>query len=109
MYYRVSARLREDTAADLYRKLTDGTVAAQKPDGGEIVDSMARAVVRDDGMVVWSEQCYCATPLAHERATVLDKHFGGLKTDEIDGYQDYPGRPFMEYLADVSGSGGETA
>ena len=99
MFYRVTARLKTDTGADFLRKLTDGTIASQSPDGREIVDAMNRAVLSDDGTVSWSEVCYCRTPLAHERATVFDKHFEALETERIEGYQDYNGRPFMEYLA----------
>ena len=99
MFYRVRARLREDTAAELRQKLLDGTIAAQKPDGQEIVASMERAVVTDAGEVLWSEVCYCGTPLAHERATVYDHHFDGLETETIDGYETHDGRPFMEHLA----------
>ncbi len=101
MFYRVTARLRTDTGADFLRKLTDGTIESQSPDGREIVDAMNRAVLSDDGNVSWSEVCYCRTPLAHERATVFDKHFEALETEVIDGYQNYDGRSFMEYLAEI--------
>ena len=101
MFYRVTARLRTETGADFLRKLTDGTIARQSPDGQEIVDAMNRAALSDDGNVSWSEVCYCRTPLAHERATVFDKHFEALETEVIEGYQDYEGRSFMEYLAEL--------
>ena len=101
MFYRVTARLRIDTAADFLRKLTDGTIENQSPDGREIVDAMNRAVLTDDGNVSWSEVCYCKTPLAHERATVFDTHFEALETDVIEGYQHHDGRSFMEYLAEL--------
>ena len=91
--------MRTDTAADFLRELTDGTIASQSPDGREIVAAMNRAVLSHDGNVAWSEVCYCPTPLAHERATVFDKHFEALETELIKSYQDYEGRPFMEYLA----------
>ena len=99
MFYRVRARLREDTAAELRRKLLDGTIAAQKPDGNEIVASMERAVVTVAGDVVWSEVCYCSSPLGHERETVYDHHFDGLTTEQIDGYETFDGLPFMDHLA----------
>ncbi|MCH7777013.1 MAG: hypothetical protein IH878_10810 [Gemmatimonadetes bacterium] len=101
MVYRVTARVRTDTGADFLRKLTDGTIESQSPDGREIVDAMNRAVLSDDGNVSWSEVCYCRTPLAHERATVFDKHFEALETEVIEGYQNYDGRSFMEYLAEI--------
>lgn len=102
MFYRVTARLRAGTGADFLRKLTDGTIASQSPDGREIVDAMNRAVLSSDGSVSWSEVCYCQTPLAHERATVYDTHFEALETEVIGGYQHYDGRSFMEYLAELA-------
>ena len=62
MHYTVQARLIPGTAADLLLKLTDGTVAAQKPYGKEVVASMKRAVIDEDGVGRWSEGCYCPTP-----------------------------------------------
>ena len=101
MFYRVTARFKTETAAEYLRKLTDGTIQSQTPDGREIVGAMNRAVLTEEGSVSWSEVCYCRTPLAHERATVFDEHFGDLETEEIGGYQDYEGRSFMEYLAEL--------
>ena len=49
MYYRVTARFLEETAADFLRKLTDGSVSSQRPDGSEIVASMGRAGVTASG------------------------------------------------------------
>ncbi|HEX9744328.1 MAG TPA: hypothetical protein VGB30_02780 [bacterium] len=102
MYYRVTAKFKTDTASDFLSKLTDGTIEDQDPDGPEIVASMKRAVVASDGTVHWTETCYCPTPLAHERATVLDFHFVDLRTEEIDEDPDLTGKPFMEYLNDLS-------
>ena len=99
MIYRVTARFRIDTAAALRRRLDDGSIAAQQPDGQEMVDSLHLAVVLDSGDVRWSETCYCQTPLAHERATVLDHYFDGVTTKAIEDSQQYEGRPFLEYLA----------
>ena len=94
MHYKVHARLIPDTAADFFRKLTDGTVEKQRPDGKEIVASMQRAVVDEDGIVRWSEVCYCPTPLQHERATVYDQHFTALETQEVEGYVQFGGHRF---------------
>ena len=102
MFYKVNARFKEESARELHRKLLDGTIASQKPDGRERVDSMHRAIVTASGEIEWSEQCFCNTPLAHERQTVLDHHFENISTEEIDGYQEYDGRPFMDYLAELA-------
>ena len=96
--YRVTARFKTDTAGELRRRLDDGTIAAQQPDGQEMMDSLHRAVVQDDGQVIWSEQCFCPSPLAHERATLLDHYFDDIVTQPLEDYQQYEGRPFMEYL-----------
>ena len=98
MIYRVTARFRPDTAAELRRRLDDGSIAAQQPDGQEIVDSLHRAVMTDSGDVQWSEMCFCDSPLAHERATILDRFFADVTTEPIKDYERYDGRPFMEYL-----------
>ena len=98
MLYHVRARLKEDTAPALLAKLTDGTVAGQQPDGAEIIASLERAVVNAQGEVEWSETCFCSTPLAHERDTVLDAHFERLTTEPIEAHTPYEGRKFMDYL-----------
>ena len=98
MTYRVTARFRTDTAADLRQKLDDGSIAAQQPDGQEIVDSLHRAVVTPSGEVRWSEMCFCDPPLAHERSTVLDRYFDSITTEPVEGYEQYDGEAFMEHL-----------
>jgi hypothetical protein len=100
MYYRVTARLRTETGVDFLRNLTDGTIESQSPDGRKIVDAINRAVLTDDGNVLWSEVCYYLTRLAHERATVFDKHLEALETDVVEGYHSYDGRRFMEYVVE---------
>ena len=117
MIYRVTAQFKPATSGELRRKLGDGTIAAQQPDGQEMVDSLRRAVVTDSGDVTWSEQCFCQPPLAHERATMLDHHFDDIVAQPIEDYQEYEGRPFMEYLEaqppavdpDLAGSFGLTS
>jgi len=99
--YRVTGRFKADMAEDLRGKLDDGSIAAQQPDGQEMVDAFGRATVTESGDVRWSETCYCPTPLAHERATVLDRFFEDLTTEPIETYQPYEGRPFLEYLGDI--------
>ena len=98
MHYRVRAKLRKETAGDLRRLLQDGTIARQRPDGQEIVESMQRAVVTADGVVEWSEVCYCPTPLQHERSTVYDRFFDNLMTEPVEGCQRHVGRRFLEHL-----------
>ena len=103
MIYHVRARFREDTATAFLAKLTDGTIASQRPDGAELVASMERAVVNDDGLIEWSELCYCPSPLLHERTTVLDLHFDDIATEPIEAHARYTGRPFMDHLRALAG------
>lgn len=98
MIYHVRARFRTDTAAEFLAKLTDGTIASQRPDGAELLASMERAVIDASGHAEWSEMCFCNPPLAHERATVLDLHFEDIRTEPIEAYTQYKGRAFMDHL-----------
>ena len=50
------------------------------------------------GEVEWTELCFCTTPLAHERATVLDAHFDGITTEVIQAHKRYDGASFIEHL-----------
>lgn len=102
MIYYVQARLKEDRASELLRKLTDGSISGQRPDGPEIVASMERAVISKELIVEWSEMCFCPTPLLHERSTVLDYHFDDISTDPIDAHETYTGLSFMEHLRNVT-------
>ena len=97
MHYRVRARFREHTAGAFRQALRD-TIPKQQPDGEEIADSMRRAVVTADGVIEWSEVCYCPTPLQHERSTVLDHYFEDLTTETVDGYVKHDGESFLAYL-----------
>ncbi len=103
MLYHVRARLRPESAPELMRKLGDGTIAGQTPDGAEIVASLDRAVVTPDGVVEWTEMCFCSPPLKHERATVLDAHFTDIATEPVGEHQRYEGTPFMQHLKSFGG------
>jgi hypothetical protein len=58
MLYAVSAKLVPDRAPEFHARLADGSIAAQRPDGAEIVAAMQRARVAVDGIVRWTETCY---------------------------------------------------
>ena len=98
MHYAVTARFKTETAAEFLSRLTDGSIDSQKPDGQEILASMKRATIDTEGIVRWSEKCFCPTPLQHERATVYDDHFTDIETEEIDGYVAFEGKPLIEFL-----------
>ena len=67
------------------------------PEGGEILASMQRAVLRED-RVEWTETCYCPTPLRHERMVVYDEFFTDLGIDSIDAPPSLKGKSFWEFL-----------
>lgn len=98
MLYAVSAKLITDRAGEFFTRLTDGSIAAQRPDGQEIVAAMGRARVGSDGTVRWTETCFCPTPLKHERETVLDRFFTDIETDLIDVPTAVHGESLMEEL-----------
>jgi hypothetical protein len=99
MLYAVSARVVADLAHEFHARLTDGSIAAQRPDGAEIVAAMGRARATPDGAVRWTETCFCPTPLQHERATVLDRYFTGIEARVIDKPETFDGAPLMDWLA----------
>ena len=100
MIYQVKAKFNFDKAREFYQKLTDGTIEKQRPDGPEIVSSMNRATIDDKGYIHWTEMCFCATPLQHERATVYDSYFLEMKTEPIPDQKEFEGMSFMEKLSD---------
>jgi hypothetical protein len=102
MFYRVTARLKKGMAGSLRRALLDDTIRHQKPDGQEIFDSMERAIVAEDGVVEWSEVCYCDPPLQHERQTVFDRYFDKISIESVNSYPHHTGRRFMSYLQEFS-------
>jgi hypothetical protein len=104
MIYKVQARLIDAKAGEFFRKLTDGTIARQQPDGEEIVDSMKRAVLTGPGVAEWYETCYCATPLEHERRTQYDLYFADLTTEEVGAYGEVEGDSLWAYLASKAGA-----
>ena len=92
MLYKVKAKINKLKMKDFYAALTDGSIAAQEPDGPEIVNAMQKAVKTEDDTLEWYEVCQCATPLEHERDTVYDKYLYDMETilvyeikDDIQG------------------------
>ena len=101
MRYLIRAKFIEEKKGEFFKKLDDGTIAAQRPDGKEISASMRRARIVAPGMIEWCETCFCATPLAHERATVYDHYLTNIQTQEIDSDPDIAGNSFWEYLQEA--------
>ena len=104
MYYSVRAKPILARAPEFYRKLTDGTIRQQQPDGKEIAEAMQRARITATGEVRWSQRCFCPTPLKHERRTVYNRYFTGLHTEVVHGSVEFEGQPFMEFIASLAAS-----
>jgi len=98
MIYSVKAKFIEDKMGEFYRKLTDGTIQNQKPDGQEIVNSMKRAKITEPNTIQWSEMCFCPTPLKHERETIYYHFLTDMETEIIDDYAEFDGELFFEFL-----------
>jgi hypothetical protein len=68
MRYLVTARVKPGREAALLRAIEDGTLGEGSVAGDEYLRNMGEARLRDDGTARWVEVCFCATPLAEERA-----------------------------------------
>ena len=102
MRYLVRAHFIEERMGEFFSKLSDDTITRQKPDGQEILNSMQRARITVPGVIEWCETCYCATPLAHERATVYNHYLTDIRTREIDSDPNMMGDSFWDYLQDLT-------
>ena len=98
MLYRIRASITQNNMKEFFKKLSDGTIEAQEPDGPEIVASMRRARLTSPGVIEWSETCYCPTPLAHERETVYDHFLSEIEAEEISSPPEIQGESFWDYL-----------
>ncbi len=96
--YSIKAKFIVENMKEFFQKLIDGTIENQKPDGAEILSSMKRAKITEPGVIEWSEMCFCPSPLKHERQTVYDNFFSDMKINLIDGYVEFKGESFFEYL-----------
>lgn len=101
MIYSVKARFDPKKMPEFYRKLTDGTILNQKPDGQEIIESMKRARIVEPNMIYWTEMCFCSPPLKHERRTVYDHFLTDMEIKIVDDYMEFEGKSFMEYLQNL--------
>jgi hypothetical protein len=68
MRYLVTARVKPGRGDALAQAIADRSLGRGSVAGGEYLRNMAQARQRDDGRVQWVEVCFCATPLAEERA-----------------------------------------
>jgi hypothetical protein len=99
MIYKVKAKIIENRVVEFFKKLTDGTIASQKPDGEEMVSSMKRAVMTKSGFCEWYEMCFCPSPLQHERATQYDLYFTEMTTKPVNDYGEVKGESLWSYMS----------
>ena len=97
--YRVRGEFLFDKAEEFMKKLTDGSIEQQKPDGPEIVRAMKSATIDENGFVNWTQRCFCRTPLKHERKTVYDFFFETMKVTVILKHEIIEGVSFMDKLS----------
>ena len=102
MLYKVRAKIIEENLGRFYKKLTDGTIDNQRPDGNEIVASMKRARLTKSGIVEWFETCFCPTPLKHERETQYDYYFSEINTELVEESGKMNGKSFWSYMEKLS-------
>ncbi|MEM6894890.1 MAG: hypothetical protein AAF554_14445 [Bacteroidota bacterium] len=84
------------------KKLTDGSIEQQKPDGPEIIRAMKSATIDENGFVNWTQRCFCRTPLKHERKTVYDFFFETMKVTVILKHEIIEGVSFMDKLSSIT-------
>ena len=106
MIYKVKATVIDETIGEFYRKLADGTVAKQRPDGEEIVASMKRAVLTGAGVAEWYEMCFCPTPLYHERQTQYDFYFTDMTTEPAKEHGEIQDASLWSYMASKAEAAG---
>ena len=68
MRYLVTARLKAGKSDALLDAIDEETLGQGSVAGDEYLRNMGDAREHNDGRVQWVEVCYCATPLAEERA-----------------------------------------
>jgi hypothetical protein len=66
--YLITARVKPNRAAALREAIADETLGRGSVAEGEYLRNMRLARQRGDGRVQWVEVCFCATPIAEERA-----------------------------------------
>lgn len=98
MIYWVKAKYKEEKLAQFYKKLQDGSILKQEPDGKEIFQSMKRAKITAPGVVQWCEKDFCPTPLEHERETVYDQFFTEFETTPVEDYLVFKGKSFWNLM-----------
>jgi len=105
MLYKVQTNFHEDLLEEFYKNLNNGTIQNQEPDGPFIVSAMKEAKFINPTTLSWYEECFCATPFAHERETVYNTYFHNFQTQIVESMaDDIHGNSFWDYLKTKSSS-----
>ena len=102
MLYKVRAKIIQENLHEFYKKLNDGTINNQRPDGKEIIASMKVAKIVKPGIVEWFETCFCSIPLQHERETQYDYYFSEISTKILEKPNKLKGESFWSYMEKIS-------
>lgn len=89
-FYLVHGTPKEETLAELGRKLDEDAFCHLRPFGRAMSFSLRNARRAEDGRLVWEEEDYCSPPLAEEREAVLDEYFEELDWERVaqgDGWR----------------------
>jgi hypothetical protein len=81
--YVVKAKPRKDQMKSLRQELDSGNISKLEPFGEELRHYLDNARA-DDSYAYWVEEDYCSSPLAMERASVLNRYFDDISADPVD-------------------------
>jgi hypothetical protein len=86
MRYLVTARVKPGREADLLKAIEQERLGAGSVAGDEYLRNMHDARLCHDGTARWVEVCYCAEPLAEERA-YWEEYFQLVRVQDAHGRQ----------------------
>jgi hypothetical protein len=98
MIYKVSGLFIPAKKETLKEWLSNGTIRNQSPDGEHIYHSLKHAKINENNRTLWFSECYCNTPLAHERETVFDLFFEDLQITQVEQEHTLEGTSFFKTL-----------
>jgi hypothetical protein len=83
-HYLVRAKPKPERISELRDRLQEGAFIGLRPFGKALTRSLKEAGNQPDGIAIWEEEDYCSTPLAEERAAVLDNYFDEISVERVD-------------------------
>ena len=83
-YYIVRARPKPERLGELHDRLEQKAFVNLRPFGKAITHALSDARIQPDGTAIWEEEDYCSSPLAQERAAVLDEYFDDISVEQVN-------------------------